>query len=247
MAFFLLVVCWMSFADKTVRKAVASAENIKTFEAANNTRGLSSHMKVLCTWPFHIITKIFWVAKVYINSQDRCPKKANVVLHPTLITLVMEIPQMCITRIKNEYPLFFFKTHSAFCIRKQRQVQWVVTVLLVPGFQRSQTRSKDLKNKENPVTENILLHSSFESLPLKVLRTNYFQYELAPGERIKGAFLFQLVMKRALQKTLVTWMAVLRFPETQWAFLIQGTKRQRCVTDLNECGSWVDSTHSSAL
>lgn len=46
MAFFLLVVCWMSFADKTVRKAVASAENIKTFEAANNTRGLSSHMKV---------------------------------------------------------------------------------------------------------------------------------------------------------------------------------------------------------
>lgn len=113
--------------------------------------------------------------------------------------------------------------------------------------QRSQTRSKDLKNKENPVTENILLHSSFESLLLKVLRTNYFQYELAPGEWIKGAFLFQLVMKRALQKTLVTWMAVLRFPETQWAFLIRGTKRQRCVTDLNECGSWVDRTHSSAL
>lgn len=109
MAFFLLVVCWMSFADKTVRKAVASAENIKTFEAANNTRGLSSHMKVLCTWPFHIIIKIFWVAKVYINSQDRCPKKANVVLHPTLITLVMEIPQMCISRIKKWVSTFLFQ------------------------------------------------------------------------------------------------------------------------------------------
>ena len=67
-----------------------------------------------------------------------------------------------------------------------------MTVLLVPEFQRSQTHSKDLKNKENPVTENILLHSSFETLPLKVLRTNYFQYELAPGDLIKGAFLFQL-------------------------------------------------------
>lgn len=54
------------------------------------------------------------------------------------------------------------------------------------------TNSKDLKNKENLVTENILLHSSFETLPLEVLRTNYFQYVLASGDLIKGAFLFQL-------------------------------------------------------
>lgn len=87
---------------------------------------------------------------------------------------------------------FSFARQSAFCIRKQWQVQWKMTMLLVPEFQRSQTHSKDLKNKENPVTENILLHSSFETLPLKVLRTNCFQYDLAPGDLLKGAFLFQL-------------------------------------------------------
>lgn len=42
------------------------------------------------------------------------------------------------------------------------------------------------------MTEDILLHSSFETLPLKVLRTNYFQYELAPRDLIKGAFLLQM-------------------------------------------------------
>lgn len=71
-----------------------------------------------------------------------------------------------------------------------------MTELSVPEFQRSQTPSEDLKNKENPVAENILLHSSFETLPLKVLRTSYFQYELAPGDLIKGTFLFQLANQK---------------------------------------------------
>lgn len=71
-----------------------------------------------------------------------------------------------------------------------------MTELSVPELQRSQTPSEDLKNKENPVTENILLHSSFETLPLKVLRTSYFQYELAPGDLIKGTFLFQLANQK---------------------------------------------------
>lgn len=65
-------------------------------------------------------------------------------------------------------------------------------MLLVPEFQRSQSHSEDLTNKEDTVTQNILLHSSFETLPLKVLRTNYFQYELAPGDLIKRPLLFQL-------------------------------------------------------
>lgn len=59
---------------------------------------------------------------------------------------------------------FSFARQSAFCVREQCQVQWKMTVLLLPEFQRSQTHSKDLKNKENSVTENILLHSSFETL-----------------------------------------------------------------------------------
>lgn len=142
---------------------------------------------------------------------------------------------------------FSFSRHSAFCVRKQWQVQWKVTVFLVPGFQRSQTHSEDSKNKGNSATENVLLHSSLESLPRIVLRTDYFRYVLAPGDLIKGAFPFQRANETCSAEDLSEWDGSSGIPQTQKSFLIQGAKRQRWVQGLGEYGIYTDSTHSSAL
>lgn len=159
-------------------------------------------LDIPCLFPISI--KAICVAGMFMDSQD-CnvwywllseERKKKVDLCPRLITWVMEMLWPCSSRITNDFLLFFCKTQPTFCRRKRWWVQWEMTELSVPEFQRSQTPSEDLKNKENPVTENILLHSSFESLPLKVLRTSYFQYELAPGDLIKGTFLFQLANQK---------------------------------------------------
>lgn len=138
-----------------------------------------------------------WTVRIAVFGTGCCLKKGKKVdLCPKVITRVMEMLWPCTSRITKNSLLFFCKMQPTFCRRKWWQVQWETTELSVPEFQRSQTPSKDLKNKENPVTENILLHSSFETLPLKVLRTSYFQYELAPGDLIKGTFLFQLANQK---------------------------------------------------
>lgn len=121
-----------------------------------------------------------------------------------------------------------------------------MTVLLVPEFQRSQTHSKDLKKKENLVRENILLHSSFETLPLKVLRTNYFQYVLASGDLIKGAFLFQLADETWSAEDLSDLDGSSGTPPDTANFSDPRNQNLKMCPRLKESGSWADRAHSSA-